>query len=109
VGEITLDGKAYRAALSDDRNRGDFRRRLTRSNRRDAAIGCEWKWKVDYDVERFAVGKPFNIGGKSYIRDGTSTPPEAKCASSISRGGRRTQIAGGRGHGADVHRESHNR
>jgi thiol-disulfide isomerase/thioredoxin len=71
-GTITLAGKTYRAALSDENARGDFRG--TQINLADESAASGVQLLVDlngnhvyqYPVERIDVRRPFNIGGVTY-------------------------------------------
>jgi thiol-disulfide isomerase/thioredoxin len=71
-GTITLAGKTYRAALSDENARGDFRG--TPINPADESADSGVQLLVDlngnhvyqYPVERIDARRPFNIGGVTY-------------------------------------------
>jgi thiol-disulfide isomerase/thioredoxin len=74
-GNISLDGKTYKAALVDDTGRGDFSgdANAARSGA-SLVIDLNDNGKFDLHSESFDANKPFNIGGITYEITGL-TPP----------------------------------
>ncbi|MBY0309188.1 MAG: TlpA family protein disulfide reductase, partial [Phycisphaerales bacterium] len=86
-GAVTLGGKEYKALLSDEAARGDFRGvKQTKPDRNgelsdalgvNLLIDANGNGKFDSRGESFDIGKPFNIGGTTYevadmARDGSA-------------------------------------
>ena len=97
VGDIQLGGKAYRVALSDNANRADFRSAPdAKISSTTLQIDVNGNGKFDYATERFEVGKPFNVGGQSYVASvGEADGSKLRINSSnVAAEERKTQEAG---------------
>jgi thiol-disulfide isomerase/thioredoxin len=66
IGDLTLDGKSYRAALSNDNNLADYR---GAADQRAATLHLDLNGngRFESETDRFPIGQPFNIGGKNYL------------------------------------------
>jgi thiol-disulfide isomerase/thioredoxin len=75
-GEVTLDGKTYKAVLTDEKTSGDFRGAAPTPGDGKAGSGVmllidlNGNQKFDSKGERFDVRKPFKIHGQAYEIEG---------------------------------------